>query len=395
MALNIENTRTYLQSFDFKTLFIEELGWNNATNKTAFPFQTKEGQFYRKAIAELSGATVYEITTEAGNIPDSKTRDTISKEIQKINFEHILIFIYNNRSQTIWRWVKKQEKKNLAREHYFSAGQTGDLFIGKLAALLVDISEIENDITITDVAKKIQSALEVERVTKQFFRDYQDQFIVFLDLIEGIDNEADKRWYASVILNRLMFIYFLQKKMFLDKGNSNYLSDKLAHSKTKLGKNKFYDNFLHKLFFEGFAKPEAERTVATNALLGEIKYLNGGLFLEHTIEIKYKGKIKISDTAFENLFTLFNSYSWSLNDTPGGSDNEVNPDVLGYIFEKYINQKAFGAYYTRTEITEYLCEQTVYKLILDAVNGPEVDDSLLQKAGLLAPLSPQGRGAGG
>src|ERR1035437_2667710 len=116
MALNIENTRTYLQGFDFKTLFIEELGWNNSKNKNAFPFTVKESSFYRKAIAELSGATVYEITNDEGNIPDSKTRDAISKEIQKINFEHILIFIDNNRSQTIWRWVKKQEKKNLARE---------------------------------------------------------------------------------------------------------------------------------------------------------------------------------------------------------------------------------------------------------------------------------------
>jgi hypothetical protein len=43
---------------------------------------------------------------------------------------------------------------------------------------------------------------------------------------------------------------------------------------------------------------------------------------------------------------LFARYSWSLNDTPGGDDREINPDVLGYIFEKYINQKEIGAYYT-------------------------------------------------
>ena len=41
MALNIENTRTLLQGFDFKTLFIEELGWKNSNNKSAFQFQTK------------------------------------------------------------------------------------------------------------------------------------------------------------------------------------------------------------------------------------------------------------------------------------------------------------------------------------------------------------------
>ena len=393
MALNIENTRILLQGFDFKTLFIEELGWNNSKNKSAFPFQTKEGEFFRKAIAELSGAPVYEITNEEGSIPNAKTRDIISKEIQKINFEHILIFIDKNRTQTIWRWLKKQDKRHLPREHYFSAGQTGDLFIAKLAGLIVDISEIENDITITDVARKIQSALDVERVTKQFYRNYQDQFIEFLKLIEGIDNEADRRWYASVILNRLMFIYFLQKKGFIDNNNQNYLYSKLKETKKASGKNHYYNSFLKILFFEGFAKTEKLRTASTNKLLGKIKYLNGGLFLKHKIEVKYPD-INIPDTAFENLLQseepkgLFEKFSWSLDDTPGGNDDEINPDVLGYIFEKYINQKAFGAYYTRTEITEYLCEQTVYKLILDAINEEEIDPELLKKAGL-AKLPPR------
>jgi Schlafen, AlbA_2/MmeI, DNA-methyltransferase domain len=80
----------------------------------------------------------------------------------------------------------------------------------------------------------------------------------------------------------------------------------------------------------------------------------------------------VPDKAFENILALFQRYSWNLNDTPGGDDNEINPDVLGYIFEKYINQKAFGAYYTRTEITEYLCGRSIHRLILNAVNTPEV-----------------------
>ena len=82
--------------------------------------------------------------------------------------------------------------------------------------------------------------------------------------------------------------------------------------------------------------------------------------------------ITAPDKAFDNLFQLFASYSWNLDDTPSGKDDEINPDVLGYIFEKYINQKAFGAYYTRTEITEYLCEQTIYRLVLEQINTPGI-----------------------
>src|SRR5439155_26263318 len=104
----------------------------------------------------------------------------------------------------------------------------------------------------------------------------------------------------------------------------------------------------------------------------DIRYLNGGLFLPHVIEHQ-NAAIEVPDRAFANLFKLFRGYTWNLNDTPGGEPNEINPDVLGYIFEKYINQKAFGAYYTRTEITTYLCERTIHRLLLDAVNTPPDD----------------------
>ncbi|MFD0795151.1 Eco57I restriction-modification methylase domain-containing protein [Mucilaginibacter litoreus] len=374
MSLNVASAKRLLHNFSFQDLFREELGWNNPKQKQPIPFQTKDGKFYRKSIAELSGAIVFEIIAGDGKIPNANTRQNLSNELLKINFHHILIFVDEERTQTVWRWLKKQDKKNLPREHYYSVGQSGDAFIFKISALLVDISELEDDITIIDVAKKIQKALDIEHITKKFYKQYQQQFIEFLPLIEGIDNESDRRWYASVILNRLMFIYFLQKKGFLDNGNYDYLYLKLIQCKEIYGKDQFYLEFLNRLFFEGFAKPTRERTKETNNILGTIKYLNGGLFLKHKIEEKYP-HIFIPDVAFENLLKsdnpkgLFEQFSWSLDDLPGGKDDEINPNVLGYIFEKYINQKAFGAYYTRPEMTEYLCEQTVHKLILDEVNN--------------------------
>ena len=154
-----------------------------------------------------------------------------------------------------------------------------------------------------------------------------------------------------------MFVYFLQSKGFIDRGDLCYLQNKLVESK-KRDPNRYYSEFLQVLFFEGCAKPLAKRVSTTQQLLGEMAYLNGGLFLPHAIE-KCWPEITIPDVAFKSLFTLFERYSWHLDDTVGGQDEKINPDVLGYIFEKYINQKAFGAYYTRPEITPYLCEQTI------------------------------------
>ena len=117
--------------------------------------------------------------------------------------------------------------------------------------------------------------------------------------------------------------------------------------------------------------PEESRSPEVRQRLGRVRYLNGGLFLRHHIEIENPG-IRVPDAAFDGVFALFGRYTWHLDDTPGGKADEINPDVLGYIFEKYINQKHFGAYYTRPELTAYLCEQTIHRHVLDRVNEREI-----------------------
>jgi hypothetical protein len=369
--LDVLGARRLLQRFEFQQLFVEELGWSLPKRKLAFPVTCAGDTFTVREIAEL-GVAVFEVRSADGSIPDAKGRAAVRQEISKQHHENLLIFVDSDRRQSLWHWAKREGPKTYARDHYFSREQPGDLFLSKLAGLVVDISELDagGDIPITKMAERLKQALDVERVTKRFYAEYQAQHLEFIEHIGGIENERDRHWYASVVLNRLMFIYFLQKKGFLDGGDDSYLRRKLEAGR-KIGPDRYYESFLKVLFFEGFAKPEGERSLEARKILGEVRYLNGGLFLPHRIEEENHG-IRIPDQAFDNLLGLFERYSWHLDDTPGGQDDEINPDVLGYIFEKYINQKAFGAYYTRPEITEYLCEQTLYKLILDRVNGPEV-----------------------
>ena len=140
--------------------------------------------------------------------------------------------------------------------------------------------------------------------------------------------------------------------------------------------DKYYSEFLTLLFFEGFAKRPKERSEKAKKLLGNIRYLNGGLFVPHPIEEKYKKSIQIPDKAFEKkTFEIFSNYEWHLQDSRGES-NEISPDVIGYIFEKYINelqQKSLEAYYTRYEITKYLSKNTIQNCILDKVNQQGYD----------------------
>ncbi len=365
MSQTLTESRQLLQDFEFNKLFVQKLGWDNPSSNKIASAEIDGETYSRKAIAQLLGVVVYEITTASGHIPNANQRLTIYREIVQISRENILIFIDANRTKSLWYWVKQEGTKLYPRDHVYVKREPCDLLLSKVTALKVELAELET-LSVIDVAERLQAGLDVERVTKKFFEEFKQQHVEFLSVISGIDKETDRRWYTSVLLNRLMFVYFLQRKGFIDSGKMLYLQEKLAASKQR-GTDLFYSEFLKTLFFEGFAKPLDLRADEVKEFIGDIKYLNGGLFLEHPIEQNYPN-IAIPDAAFEKIFDLFARYSWNLDDTVGGKENEINPAVLGYIFEKYINQKAFGAYYTRPEITEYLCDRTINKLILDKVN---------------------------
>lgn len=282
-TLDIPRTRDLLQKFDFSTLFIEELGWSRPPTRKTETWTSNGASFERRQIADLSGVVVFEITPQDGNIPDAKTRAAIHKDIAKLHHENLLIFLDQKRTQSLWYWVKREDGKSYAREHLYVRGQPGDLFLSKLGAMVVDLGDFDDTgaVPVVEVAARLKKSLDVEKVTKKFYREFYEQHLAFLELIQGIDDERQRRWYASVLLNRLMFIYFLQRKHFLDNGNLNYLQDKLAESRRTLGKDQFFDTFLRALFFEGFAKPEEGRSPEARRLVGNIRYLNGGLFLPH------------------------------------------------------------------------------------------------------------------
>jgi len=389
MSPTLKESRELLQDFEFNKLFVQKLGWDNPSSHKTVPVEIEGETYSLKPIAQLNGVVVYEIIADSGNIPNSAERLTIYREIVQISAENLLIFIDKNRTKCLWYWVKREGTKLYPRDRVYVKREPCDLLLSKVTALKVDLEELET-LSVIDVAQRFQAGLDVERVTKKFFEEFKQQHVEFLSVIRGIDKETDRRWYTSVLLNRLMFVYFLQRKGFIDSGKMLYLQEKLAESKQR-GTDLFYSQFLKTLFFDGFSKPLDLREEGVQELIGDVKYLNGGLFLEHPIEQNYPN-IAIPDAAFEKIFNLFAAYSWNLDDTVGGKENEINPAVLGYIFEKYINQKAFGAYYTRPQITEYLCDRTINKLILDKINNSSPSPLTKGESPSPSPLTKGGRG---
>ena len=367
MSVSIEELRPYLQAFDFPSLFVEGLGWDHYPGEP-FAVQVNEQSFSLKPVAEKAGFAVFEcVPVKNGSIPPYPVRRKIESQVAKLAFEHLVIFVDLEQTTQTWQWVKREAGKPAAcREQQFHAGQGGDPLLQRLRQVAFTLDE-EAGLTISAVASKVSKALDVEKVTRRFYELFRKELTAFGEFIDGITAQGDRDWYASLMLNRMMFVYFVQKQGLLD-GDPDYLRNRLQMVRSKRGDGRFqqfYRIFLLRLFHEGLGQPEAQRAPDLAALLGKVPFLNGGLFDVHDLE-RDNPEISIPDKAFERVFNFFDGYRWHLDERPYREDNEINPDVLGYIFEKYVNQKQMGAYYTKEDITGYISRNTVIPYLFDA-----------------------------
>lgn len=362
MTFDLNRARQHLQTSNFRKLFIEDMGWDHPTSD--LDIQYNGDQLHLTAVAQKRGLAVLVCSPlESGQIPEYADRRKIETQLRKLVHEHILIFTNADYTKQVWQWVRREPgRPTTSREYEYYQGQSGQALLERLQGLVFTLEE-EESLGIFDVTSRVRATFDVERVTRRFYDRFKEEHKAFMGFLKGIPEEGMQRWYISVTLNRLMFVYFIQKKQFLN-GDENYLRSKLNESKSK-GEDLFYRDFLCPLFFEGFAMNKDERKPEMKKLLGDVPYLNGGIFQQHQIEIAHGKMIQIADAAFERVFDFFDQYRWHLDERPLRNDSEINPDVLGYIFEKYINQKEMGAYYTKEDITGYISRSTILPYLLD------------------------------
>lgn len=368
MRRNIFNQ--YIKENDFKGLFITEMGWNRFRGQAdILPFEVDDITYRMTTIAERNGFQI--IVCPVNAIPTTTVCRKIDYRLRRNANDYICIFFIPRSEHHLWiAPVKTVEKRDIVTVEYETADKADFLF-SKVDALSFDLGETT---TIVDVKERIQGTFAVnsEKITKDFYAGFKKEHKAFADFITGIDdhieakNNHNKQWYTSVMLNRLMFCYFIQKKGFL-AGNVNYLQDKLKWVRKEQGEDRFfqsfYRGFLSELFHDGLNAPlhdaEFERKY------GRIPYLNGGMFDEHQLERDY-ADIDIKDEAFIRLFNFFDTWRWHLDTRITASGKDINPDVLGYIFEQYINDRAqMGAYYTKEDITEYIGKNCILPFLMD------------------------------
>jgi type I restriction-modification system DNA methylase subunit len=242
---------------------------------------------------------------------------------------------------------------------------------------------------------KWRAAFDVEAVTSKFFADYHQVFLsVEAEVQATIKTEESARFYTQRLFNRLMFIYFIQKKGWLSfKGNKVYL--RALFDASDAGKENFLRDRLYWLFFSGMSNVGESREAHSLEILrerrGEVPYLNGGLF-DMEDQWDERDNVAISNDEFRKILDLFERYNFTVEEsTPLNVQVAVDPEMLGKVFEELVTgreaRQEAGRYYTPRNIVAFMCRESLKRHLggysslvddrrADDINVPEANDLL-------------------
>ena len=210
----------------------------------------------------------------------------------------------------------------------------------------------------------IAETFSVEPVTKEFFGIYRKLFEDAEEQITGFTQaeEEQKHLFTQTLFNRLMFVYFLSRKGWLKfKGDTDYLKALWNDYDPRSSTGNFYLTRLRTLFFKGLNNPDAGNLPEDEkALIGEVPFLNGGLFEETALDKRQN--IKIPDETIGHILAdLFDRFNFTvMESTPYDVEVAVDPEMLGKVFEELVTGRHdSGAYYTPRPVVSFMCREAL------------------------------------
>ena len=251
--------------------------------------------------------------------------------------------------------------------------------------------------------KQIEEAFSVEKVTVDFYKDYEKLFKRLAREIKALrDNDPkldthlrekciDDADFAKRLLGQIVFLYFLQRKGWFGvppngsygEGDKRYLR-KLFDDRASIAQSyssyarkstNFFNNILEPLFYQALA--ERRDGDIFDRFNAKIPFLNGGLF-----EPKYSYKsvhIELPDELFSNreqvsneedaegILDVFDRYNFTVNEAERlEKEVAIDPEMLGHVFENLLVKEErgqSGTFYTPQIIVSYMCRQSLLEYL--------------------------------
>ncbi len=206
-----------------------------------------------------------------------------------------------------------------------------------------------------DAARIFDRALDRESLTRQFFERFRR---AAGDVAAAIGDAQQ----ALLILSRLLFLYFIQQKGWL-AGERRFVVDRLDAALHR--RRDFYATVLEPLFFGCLNTGLRERTVAARRL-GEIPYLNGGLFEPSAFE-RQNAVVLPNELMQRVIEDVFERFDFSIDESDAAGTH-VDPEMLGKVFESLMaedERAASGSFYTPREIVDLLASRAIVEALAE------------------------------
>ena len=325
------------------------------------------------------------ITTEKTDIENNRVSlgNILKNKASNELLDSAIAVFYNPNNPSVWRlsFIKfsydendKQQVSNLKRFTYV---------LGKNIPIKTAYNQLKN-LKYPSLIE-LEEAFSVDKVTKEFFINYKDLYFKLVkDLTvvnqKNITQQEEKilednkqvSFYIKKLLGRIVFLYFVQKKGWLNS-DRKFLSN-LFYNFTKENPNiNFYDEILEDLFFNALNTKRNNDKINLGGNEYEIPYLNGGLFEEDEYD---KTDLTITNENLKQVLELFDSYNFTvIEDTPHDSEIAIDPEMLGRVFEDLLeDRKEKGAFYTPREIVHYMCQQSIINYLLNFYGEDNLED---------------------
>ncbi len=215
-----------------------------------------------------------------------------------------------------------------------------------------------------------------EAISKQFFEEFSKRLRIVIDpknekikiigsygtpLLVDKKHDNNKIDFYRTNFHRLLFLKILLDWKLL---KIDPVQEIILHEE----KRNYY-NTLRDLFFKVLNNDKKRLDVFDK--FKDLPFLNGGLFRLTSLEEEYPN-IALNSEAITDIWNLLKGYDFTLS-TDVNIDKKspnIDPNILGYIFEKSIGdfRKTSGAYYTKCEIANYISRNTLNKYLFDKVN---------------------------
>ncbi|MEW6417280.1 MAG: DNA methyltransferase [Nitrospirota bacterium] len=272
-----------------------------------------------------------------------------------------------------------------------------------------------------DIWKRWKGAFSVEKVTDEFFEDYTDAFFELRRTFEKqkipVKNAHE---LSQQFLNRLMFLYFIARKRWLNDAPKfiKWYWERYKEEKRKgdVRENTFYENYLRILFLEAFNNKYSHpphHSQDIKKILAVAPYLNGGLFQRNELD---ELPFHINDSLFEKVLNFFEKYNFTIReDLPLDVEVAVDPQMIGYVYESLSNvaeeiyeRQDLGIFYTPTIEVDFMCRRSLVEylsnhLVSPSPSSPPVKGGEIKKVSLQekelppsdpSPLAGEGKGEG-